>query len=125
MAKCMLALEAGRVTETLAAPTTTQMSHVPLLAKHAPPRLQSPHRGPQVFCLCLLFGIILLVSQTPMCTYVYNATHTVDATTLPPPAAVHRLLHDATDIEWEEMSGTMQDLIVTVRFLAQRALTPR
>ena len=111
------------------------MSHIPLLAKHAPPpRLQSPRRGPQVCCLCLLVGTVLLIAQPPLYSLAYNATH---APAQPAPAELHRLLEAA---KWEDAAGGMggiqtpdgavpasylHDLLVTVRYLAKRALESR
>ena len=114
------------------------MSHIPLLAKHAPPRLQSPRRGPQVCCLCCLLGIVLLVAQPPLYSYAYNATHTTTVDVPAPPPEVHRLLEGA---KWEDATGLggiqtpdgmvpvpasyLHDLLVTVRYLAKRALASR
>ena len=102
------------------------MSHIPLLAKHAPPRLQSPRRGPQVCCLCCLLGIVLLVAQPPLYSYAYNATHTVDVPAPPPELQrlldenAHRYVDDTPD-----MRGVTQDLLVAVRYLAKRVLASR
>lgn len=112
------------------------MSHIPLLAKHAPPpRLQPPRRGPQVCCLCLLLGTVLLIVQPPLYSLAYNATHT--HTPEPPaPAELHRFLEVA---KWEDAHGMggiqtpdgtipvsyLHDLLVTVRYLAKRALESR
>lgn len=77
------------------------MSHLPLLAKHAPPaKLQSPRRAPQLCCLCLLAGTALLVLQ-PDLLHVHNATHV--------PPELHRLVHGTPE---------ENDLLVTVRYLA-------
>lgn len=101
------------------------MSHIPLLAKHAPPRLQSPRRGPQVCCLCCLLGIVLLVAQPPLYSYAYNATHSVDVPA-PPPELYHVLDENANRIDdTPDMRGMMHDLLVTVRYLAKRALASR
>jgi len=110
------------------------MSHIPLLARHAPPpRLQAPRRGPQVCCFCLLVGTLLLIAQPPLYAYAYNATHTPEP---PAPAELHRLLETA---KWEDTPGMggiqtpdgavpasyLHDLLVTVRYLAKRALESR
>tara|TARA_X000001036_G_scaffold437316_1_gene482365 strand:+ start:819 stop:1133 length:315 start_codon:yes stop_codon:yes gene_type:complete len=104
------------------------MSHIPLLAKHAPPRLQAPRRGPQVCCFCLLLGIVLLVAQPPLYSYAYNATHAVDDVPAPPPE-VHRLIE--TGMRGMQTpdglvpASYLHDLLVTVRYLAKRALASR
>ena len=113
------------------------MSHIPLLARHAPPpRLQSPPRAPLVCCCFLLLGVVLLVAQPPLYSYAYNATHAVDRPA-PPPAELHRLLEAG---KWEDAANNLgaiqapdgsvpasylHDLLVTVRYLAKRALESR
>lgn len=78
------------------------MSHLPLLAKHAPPaRLQSPRRAPQLCCLCLLVGTALLVTQTDLIHAHGNGTKV--------PFELHRLVHGTPE---------ENDLLVTVRYLA-------
>lgn len=111
------------------------MSHIPLLAKHAPPRLSGPRRGPQVCCLCLLVGSVLLLVQPPLLyAQFYNATRVQHQ---PPPEELHRLL---AGTRWEDApgfdglqtpdgssisAGHLRDLLVTVRYLADRALSSR
>ena len=112
------------------------MSHLPLLAKHAPPpRLQPPPRAPRVICLVLLLGVVLLLLQPPLSlAHVFNATH---AHKEPPPPEMHRLL---TGVRWEDTvnfggiqtpdgsalsADYLRDLLVTVRYLANRALSSR
>tara|TARA_B100000963_G_scaffold131787_1_gene114825 strand:+ start:724 stop:1065 length:342 start_codon:yes stop_codon:yes gene_type:complete len=113
------------------------MSHIPLLARHAPPpRLQPPRRAPLVCCCLLLLVVVLLVAQPPLYSYAYNATHAVERSA-PPPAELHRLLEAG---KWEDaannLGGTqtpdgsvtashLHDLLVTVRYLAKRALESR
>ena len=85
-------------------------------------------------CLCLLVGVVLLVAQPPLLyAYAYNATH---APAQPAPAELHRLLESA---KWEDTPGMggiqtpdgavsasyLHDLLVTVRYLAKRALESR
>lgn len=112
------------------------MSHIPLLARHAPPpRLHAPPRAPRVVCVLLLLAVVFLVAQPPLYEYAYNATHVPKEP--PVPFEVHRLLGGA---RWEDAAsfGGMQtpegstvsvdhlrDLLVTVRWLANRALAPR
>ena len=85
-------------------------------------------------CLCLLVGVVLLIAQPPLYSYAYNATHAAEQ---PAPAELHRLLEAA---KWEDTHGGMgaiqtpdgaiqasylHDLLVTVRYLAKRALESR
>ena len=114
---------------------SVRMSHIPLLARHAPPpRLQPPPRAPRVICVLLLLGVVLLVTQPPLYEYAYNATHAHEE---PPPPELYRLL---AGTRWESTAnfGGMQtldgsavsadylrDLLVTVRYLAGRALPSR
>ena len=104
------------------------MSHIPLLSKHAlPPRLQSPRRAPQVCCLCLLVGTVLLVAYSPLLyAPLYNATHAGE-TAVPP--ELHRLLETPSGVGLsgiQAADGTyLNDLLVTVQYLAKRALKSR
>jgi len=105
------------------------MSHIPLLSKHAlPPRLQSPRRAPQVCCLCLLVGTVLLVAHSPLLyAPLYNATHAGGEIAVPP--ELHRLLEtpDAAGLAGIQTADStyLHDLLVTVRYLAKRALKSR
>lgn len=113
------------------------MSHIPLLAKHAhaPPRLSGPRRGPQVCCFCLLASAVLLLVQPPLIyAHFYNVTH---AHTEPPPPEMHRLLAGTRWEDTDSFGGLrtpdgssisadhLRDLLVTVRYLADRALSSR
>ena len=107
------------------------MSHIPLLAKHAPPpRLQSPRRGPQVCFLCMLVGVVLLIAQPPLYSLAYNETHAV-VQHQHPPAELHRLLEDTPGMDGMQTPdgaipvSYLHDLLVTVRYLAKRALESR
>lgn len=112
------------------------MSHLPLLAKHAPPpRLQPPPRAPRVVCLVLLLGVVLIVLQPPLSlAHAFNTTHALKD---PPPPEMHRLLEG---MRWEDTlnfggihapdgsalpADYLRDLLVTVRYLANRALSSR
>lgn len=112
------------------------MSHLPLLSKHAlPPRLQPPPRAPRVVCLVLLLCVVLIVMQPPVSlAHVFNTTHALRD---PPPPEMHRLL---AGVRWEDAvnfggiqapDGSalsvdyLRDLLVTVRYLANRALSSR
>jgi len=87
-----------------------------------------------VCCFCFLVGIVLIVAQPPLYSFAYNATRTVDV--LAPPPEVHRLLEAAKWQDAADMRGMqtpdglvpdshLHDLIVTVRYLAKRALASR
>ena len=98
------------------------MSHIPLLAKQTIPKLQPPRRGPQVVCLCLLMGIaLLLLPSISHPSFLGNATRAhVDL----PPAAVRRIIEASTQHRFVT-EDTLQDLLVTVSFLAEREIDPR
>ena len=107
------------------------MSHIPLLARHAPPpRLQSPRRAPLVCCCLLLLGVVLLVAQPPLYSYAYNATHAAEHPA-PAPAELHRLLEAGNNLggiqtpDGSVTASHLHDLLVTVRYLAKRALESR
>lgn len=104
------------------------MSHVPLLARAAVPKLQSPRRGPQVLCLCLVVTIALLL--TPLS--VFEAVHwnVTRAEPDPPPDAVRRIiklaaLHRMEDYELRYEEREKEDLLATVAYLAKRELESR
>mgnify|MGYP004102705631 CR=1 FL=1 len=103
------------------------MSHVPLLAKQSVPKLQPPRRGPQVVCLCLLLGIVLLLVPSSAYTAVLgNATHSPPAE--PPPEAVRRIMEFAKQQPFVHRfvgDDTQQDLVTAVSYLATRELQPR
>ena len=84
--------------------------------------------------MLLLLGVVLLVAQPPLYEYAYNATHAHEE---PPPPELHRLLEAG---KWEDAAGVgggiqtpdgsvpasyLHDLLVTVRYLAKRALPSR
>jgi hypothetical protein len=104
------------------------MSHIPLLSRHsAPPRLQSPRRGPQACCLCLLLGALVIVAHPPLLyAHVYNATRVAA-----PPPELQRLVESGADARVMENGdgslpvASLHDLLVTVRYLANRALELR
>ena len=99
-----------------------RMSHVPLLARQALPKLQPPRRGPQLVCVCLLLGIVLLlVPSTSYTSLMGNATR---IPTGPPPAAVRRIIAASTQHRLVT-EDTLQDLLSTVGFLAEREIGPR
>ena len=99
-------------------PDPDAMSHVPLLAKHTVPKLQSPRRGPQVLFLCMVTAVVfLLVPQNAYAPFLWNATHVGDE----PPAAVGRIVKAATQHQFVE-DDLFQDLLATVSYLAQRDL---
>lgn len=106
------------------------MSHVPLLAKQNVPKLQPPRRGPQVVCLCLLLGIVLLlVPSSAYATVLGNATHATHAPPdEPPPEAVRRIMEFAKQQPYVHRfvgEDTQQDLVTAVGYLATRELQPR
>ena len=98
------------------------MSHVPLLAKQSVPKLQPPRRAPQAMCLCLLVGIaFLLVPSNAYVTLLGNATR---APANPPPQALRRVIEASTQHRLVA-EDTLQDLLATVGFLAERAIASR
>ena len=99
------------------------MSHVPLLAQKTVPKLQPPRRGPQVVCLCLLACLVfLLVPSSVYAPLLVNAT--TGARVDPPPAAVRRIIAASTQHRLVT-EDTLQDLLATVSFLAEREIDPR
>ena len=78
-------------------------------------------------CFCCLLGIVLLVAQPPLYSYAYNATHAVDVVVPAPPPEVYRVLDEHANRidDTPDMRGMMHDLLVTVRYLAKRALASR
>jgi len=107
------------------------MSHVPLLAKQSVPKLQPPRRGPQVVCVCLLIGLVLLlVPSSAYAVVLGNATAHATHTPLaePPPEAVQRIMEFATQQPYMHRfvgEDTQQDLVAAVGYLARRELNPR
>lgn len=115
------------------------MSHVPLLSRQTVPKLQPTRRGPLVVCLCLLAGLVCLI--TPSTTYAHifgNLTHATHAThtlpTEPPPEAIQRVIEYAKrfpynpgpDPTFTFLSDSItEDLIHAVAHLAQREMNPR
>ncbi|MBN38139.1 MAG: hypothetical protein CMI29_06680 [Opitutae bacterium] len=98
------------------------MSHVPLLSKQSVPKLQSPRRGPQVVCLCLLLGVVfLLVPSRVYAPLMSNATR---ARADPPPPALRRII-DASTQHQLVTGDTLQDLLTAVGFLAEREIAKR
>jgi hypothetical protein len=102
------------------------MSHIPLLARSTVPKLQAPRRGPQVLCLCLLVGLVLLV--TPRAAFEAIPWNATRAAPDPPPDAVRRIIEFAERQPYihrfvEEQ--TQQDLVATVGYLAKRELGSR
>lgn len=70
-----------------------------------------------------MVGVVLLLAQPPLYSYAYNATH---APAQPAPAELHRLLDPSLRMDdTPDMRGMMHDLLVTVRYLAKRALESR
>ena len=97
------------------------MSHVPLLSRQSVPKLQSPRRGPQVLCLCLVVTVVLLVMpRNAFDALVWNATHVPD----PPPQALGRIVNAAARHD-TVTSETLDDLLATVGYLAKRELPSR
>ena len=106
------------------------MSHVPLLAKQSVPKLQPPRRGPQVVCLCLLLGVVLmLVPSSAYAAVLGNATHATHSPPVePPPEAVQRIIDFAKHQPFVHRfvgDDTQQDLVTAVSYLATRELQPR
>ena len=104
------------------------MSHVPLLARQTVPKLQSPRRGPQVLCLCLLVGIVLLVM--PRAAFEALAWNATRAAPDPPPDAVERIiklaaLHRDPWYELRDQDQEKEDLLATVGYLAKQIRDPR
>lgn len=110
------------------------MSHVPLLSRQGVPKLQPTRRGPLVACLCLLAGLVCLI--TPSTTYAHifenltYATHTLPVK--PPPEAFRRILeytkrHPYYTFERGEPGSEdiQEDLIHAVAHLAQQEMNPR
>ena len=106
------------------------MSHMPLLAKQSVPKLQPPRRCPQVVCLCLLLGIVLLlVPSSAYAVVLGNATHAPHTPPAePPPEAVRRIMEFAKKqpyiyrfVEGQDL----QDLVTAVAYLANREFNPR
>jgi len=92
------------------------MSHVPLLSRQTVPRLQSTRRGPQVVLACLVVAaIFLLVPQSAYPVLTWNATRAHEE----PPPAVRRIMNAAGQHRLLT-AETMDDLLVTVGYLAQR-----
>ena len=104
------------------------MSHVPLLARTTVPKLQSPRRGPQVLCLCLVVTVVLLLAPSGAFeALAWNATR---AAPDPPPHAVRRTieraaLHRDPAYELRYSDQEQEDLLATVAWLAQRELESR
>ena len=106
------------------------MSHMPLLAKQSVPKLQPPRRCPQVVCLCLLLGIVLLLVPSSAYAFVLgNATHaTHPSPREPPPDAVRRIIEFAKQQPYLHRfveDDTQQDLVAAVSYLATRELNAR
>lgn len=98
------------------------MSHIPLLARTTVPKLQAPRRGPQVLCLCLLVGLVLLV--TPRAAFEAIPWNATRAAPDPPPQALGRIVGAAARREMVT-SDTLDDLLATVGYLAKRELGSR
>ena len=98
------------------------MSHVPLLAKQTVPKLQSPRRGPQVVCLCVLAALVfLIVPSSTYAPFFGNASH---PPTEPPPPELMRVI-DASTQHRLVTEDTLHDLLATVSYLAKREINPR
>lgn len=110
------------------------MSHVPLLSRQSVPKLQPTRRGPLVVCLCLLAGLVCLI--TPSTTYAHifdnlrhatHATHTLPVE--PPPEAIQRVIEYTKRWPYYPMPNAdddiQQDLIHAVAHLAQQEMNPR
>lgn len=101
---------------------------MPLLAKQSVPKLQPPRRCPQVVCLCLLLGIVLLlVPSSAYAVVLGNTTHTPHATHAPPdeppPDAVRRIMEFAKKQPYIHRfldEQDQQDLVTAVAYLANR-----
>jgi hypothetical protein len=98
------------------------MSHVPLLAKQSVPKLQPPRRAPQAVCLCLLLGLVFLM--VPPNAYVSLLANATRAPANPPPQALRRVIEASTQHR-RVTEDTLQDLLATVGFLAERTIAPR
>ena len=99
------------------------MSHVPLLAKQSVPKLQPPRLAPQVMCLCLLLGIVFLLVPSSAYAPLLGNTTRVHANP-PPPQALRRVIEASTQHRLVT-EDTLQDLLATVSFLAEREIAPR
>tara|TARA_B100001109_G_scaffold255832_1_gene261353 strand:+ start:1338 stop:1670 length:333 start_codon:yes stop_codon:yes gene_type:complete len=110
------------------------MSHVPLLSRQGVPKLQPTRRGPLVVCLCLLAGLVCLI--TPSSTYAHvfenltRATHALPVK--PPPEAFRRILEYTKRFPYDTFErgepgseDIQQDLIHAVAHLVQQEMNPR
>ena len=81
------------------------------------PRLQSTRRGPQVVLACLVVAaIFLLVPQSAYPVLTWNATRAHEE----PPPAVRRIMNAAGQHQPAHGTRRIDDLLVTVGYLAQR-----